>query len=168
MVNEEFAASIYTPCHFFVKSQMTKWLEKHPQATKERKAERRKWLRNKWATEKEKDEAFGAGYDKKARDHNIRQQGAKGELVEVMNHNARRSYASLEKALNNWCSWKTIERFLKSNQDFTYYSQNVRPLLSEGNRVKQVGFSTHVHNRWGLAPGHKILLTMRLTKYIIY
>ena len=114
-------------------SQMRKWLEHNQQASNQRKAARRKWLRKKWATEKEKDKAFGAGYDK--------------------NRNARRSYASLEKALNNWCSWKTIERFLKNNDDFTYYSQNVRPLLSEGNRLKQVGFSTHVHNRWGLAPG---------------
>ncbi len=106
---------------------------------------------------------FGAGYDKKARDHDKRQQGTKGELVDVMNRNARRSYASLEKALNNWCSWKTIERFLKSNANFTTYSQNIRPLLSEGNRQKQVRFSTHVHNRWGLPPNQKILWTMRYT-----
>ena len=97
----------------------------------------------------------------KARDHAKRQEGAQGELVQIMNRNARRSYASLEKAMNNWCSWKTIERFLKSNDDFKTYSQNIRPLLSEGNRLKQVSFSIHVHNRWGLAPGTKILWTMR-------
>lgn len=137
-------------------------LKPNQQATTKRKAERRKWLRKKWATEKEKDSAFGAGYDKKARDHNKRQQGTKGELVAVMNRNARRSYASLEKALNNQLVlWKTIERFLKSNADFTTYSQNIRPLLSEGNRQKQVSFSTHVHNRWGLPRGQKILWTMR-------
>ncbi len=47
MLDQNFVASIYTPCHFFIKSQMTKWLKSHPEATKERKAERRKWLRNK-------------------------------------------------------------------------------------------------------------------------
>jgi hypothetical protein len=163
VLHQEYAASIYAPCYFFIKSQMRKWLESNAQATKKRKGDRRKWLRQKWAKEKEKDPAFGAGYDKKARDHLKRQQGTKGELVEVMNRNARRSYASLEKALNNWCSWKTIERFLKSNDDFTTYSQNIRPLLSEGNRQKQVNFSTHVHNRWGLPPGQQILWTMRYT-----
>jgi hypothetical protein len=126
VVNQEYAESIYTPCYFFVKSQMRKWLENNQQATKQRKADRRKLLRKKWATEKEKDVNFGAGYDKKACDHQVRQQGTKGELVEIMNRNARRSYASLEKALNKWCSWKTIERFLKSNEDFTTYSQNIR------------------------------------------
>ena len=65
VLHQEYAASIYTPCYFFVKSQMRKWLESNQQATYKRKAERRKWLRKKWATEKEKDSAFGAGYDKK-------------------------------------------------------------------------------------------------------
>ncbi len=76
---------------------------------------------------------------------------------------SERWYVSLEKAMNNWCSWKTIERFLKSNEDFKTYSQNIRPLLSEGNRMKQVSFSQHVHNRWRLEPGLKILWTMRYT-----
>ena len=65
------------------------------------------------------------------------------------------------KALNNWCSAKTIERFLKSHPDYLTYSQNVRPLLSEGNRLKQVAFSKHVQNRWGLGEGKKILWTIR-------
>jgi hypothetical protein len=132
VLHEEYAASIYTPCHFFVQSQMRKWLEHNQQVTTKRKADRRKWLRKKWATEKEKDPDFGAAYDKKARDHNTRQQVTKGELVDIMNRNARRSYASLEKALNNWCSYKTIERFLKSNDDFHTYSQNVSPFYQKG------------------------------------
>ena len=145
----------------FVKSQMRKWLSHNEQASIKRKAERRKWLREKWDKEKEKDDTFGVAYDKKARDHGKRQDGAVGELVQIMNRNARRSYVSLEKAMNNWCSWKTIERFLKSDDDFKTYSQNIHPLLSEGNRLKQVSFAQHVHNRWGLEPGTKILWTMR-------
>jgi hypothetical protein len=142
---------------------MWKWVESNPKASMKRKGERRKWLRRKWEAEKAKDDNVGAAYDKKARDHDKQQQGTKGELVAVMNRNARRSYASLEKVLDNWCSWKTIERFLKSNDDFTTYSQNIRPLLSEGNRQRQVTFSKHVHNRWGLRPGKKILWMMRYT-----
>jgi hypothetical protein len=150
--DKEYADVIFNARSFFVKSQMRKWLSHNQQASKERKAARRKWLRHKWDIEKEKDKTFGAAYDKKARDHVKRQNGAAEELVQVMNRNARRSYVSLEKALNNWCSWKTIERFLKSNDDFK---------TSEGNRLKQVSFSQHVHNRWGLEPGTKVLWTMR-------
>jgi hypothetical protein len=87
--------------------------------------------------------------------------GAKTDWVDILNRNGRRSYTSLEKAMNNWCSAKTIERFLKSQPDYLIYSQNVRPLLSEGNRLKQVAFSKHVQDRWGLGAGKKILWTMR-------
>jgi hypothetical protein len=163
LVDKDYAATIYNARYFFVKSRMQKWLEENPQASTKRKAEQRKSLRTKWDQEKEKDSKFGAAYEKKARDHAKRQEGAKGELVQILNRNGRRSYVQLEKAMNNWCSWKTIERFLKSNDDFTTYSQNIRPLLSEGNRLKQVSFSKHVHNRWGMAPGQNNLWTMRYT-----
>ncbi len=117
----------------------------------------RKKFRGMWDTEKLKDDKFGAAYEKKSRDHAVRQTGAKDEIVETLNRNGRRSYTSLEKAINSWCSHKTIERYLKSVEDYHTYSQNVRPLLSEGNRMKQV----HVRQRWGLPPGTKILWTMR-------
>jgi hypothetical protein len=106
-------------------------------------------------TAKETDDSFGEVYEKKARDHNARHKGAKVELVDTLNRNGRRSFCALEKAINNWCSYKTIERFFKSQPDFDMYSQNVRPLLSEGNRQKQVAFSKHVRNRWGLGEGQK-------------
>ncbi len=35
------------------------------------------------------------------------------------------------------------------------YSKNVKPGLSEANRVKQVVFAKHVHNRWGLEKGKR-------------
>jgi hypothetical protein len=115
--DKEYSDVIFNARNFFVKSQMRKWLSHNQQASTKRKAERRKWLRSKWDTEKDKDPSFGEAYDKKASNHAKRQEGAKGELVQIMNRNARRSYASLEKAMNNWCSWKTIERFLKSNDE---------------------------------------------------
>ena len=91
----------------------------------------------------------------KASDHEARQAGAKDELKDILNRNGRRSYGSLEKAINNWCCKNTIMYYLKSFEDYITYSQNVRPLLSEGNRLKQVAFSTHVRNRWGLGPNKK-------------
>ncbi len=107
----------------------------------------REKIRGMWDTEKLKDEKFGAAYEKKSRDHVVRQTGAKDEIVET--------------AINSWCSHKTIERYLNSTEDYHTYSQNIRPLLSEGNRIKQVDFSKHVRKRWGLPPGTKFLWTMR-------
>jgi hypothetical protein len=149
LLHKDYAVTIYNARYFFIKNQMRKWLQSNAQASTKRKAEGRTWLRKKWDTEEEKDVDFGAGYEKKNRDHAKRQEGAKVELVDTLNRDGRRSYASLEKALNNWCCWKTIKRFFISTDDFTTYSQNIRPLLSEGNRLKQVNFSKHVHNRWG-------------------
>ena len=126
-----------------------------------RKAIERKRCRAKWLMQKEKDPGFGEVFEKKARDHAKRHKGTKEEIKDTLNRNGRRSYASLEKAINNWCSSNTILRYLKSFDDYLTYSQNVRPLLSEGNRIKQVAFSTHVRNRWGLPPETKILWTMR-------
>jgi hypothetical protein len=40
------------------------------------------------------------------------------------------------------------------------YTKRIRPGLSEANRVKQINFSKHVHNRWGLAENVKVLWTM--------
>ncbi len=140
---------------------MKQWVRANPQANAQRKASMRKRLRADWDKQKSTDDGFGAVYEKKARDHEARQAGAKDELKDSLNRNGRRSYGSLEKAINNWCSKNTIIRYLKSFEDYITYSQNMRPLLSEGNRLNQVSFSTHVRNRWGLGPNKKILRTMR-------
>jgi hypothetical protein len=137
------------------------WMKQNPQASVKRKADRRKWLRKQWVAEKDSNDKFGQSYEKKSRDHDARQKGAQQEVVDLLRQNARRSYSALGKAMNNWCSVSTIERFFKSQKDFQYYSQNVRPLLSEGNRLKQVAFAQHVQNRWGLGDGRKLLWTMR-------
>ena len=156
-----FATTIYTPRYFYIQKEIKRWMKDNPQASKKRRAERRKWLSKNWDVQKSKDAEFGKGYDKKSRDHEARQKGAKEELISLLQQNGRRSFSALGKAMNNWCSISTIETFFKRQPDFNYYSQNVRPLLSEGNRLKQVAFSQHVQNRWGLGTGHKILWTMR-------
>jgi hypothetical protein len=157
----DFASTVYTPTYFYVKAEMKIWMKQNPQASVKRKADRRKWLRKQWVAEKDRNDKFGQSYEKNSRDHAARQKGAQQEVVDLLRQNARRSYSALGKAMNNWCSVSTIERFFKSQKDFQYYSQNVRPLLSEGNRLKQVAFAQHVQNRWGLGVGRKILWTMR-------
>ena len=159
--NAEFAATIYTPRYFYIKKEIKTWSRENPQASTKRKAERRKWLSKNWDIKKAQDPNFGKAYEKKGRDHEVRQKGAKEELLSLLKQNGRRSFSALGKAMNNWCSISTIENFFKMQPDFQYYSQNVRPLLSEGNRLKQVAFAKHVQHRWGLGNGHKILWTMR-------
>ncbi len=105
------------------------------------------------STSEHKNSEYGQAYEKKSRDHEARQKGAKQELIELLAQNGRRSYSFLGKAINSWCSISTIERFFKSLTDFQYYSKNVRPLLSEGHCLKQVAFAQHVQNRWGLGIG---------------
>ncbi len=166
LADNEFASSVYTARYFYITAEMKTWKKANLQASRKPKAERRKWLSKKWDVEKSKDASFGKAYEKKSRDHDARQKVAKEELVALLAQNGRRSFSALGKVMNNWCSIATIERFFKSQKDFQYYSQNVRPLLSEGNnRLKQVAFAQHVQNRWGLGVAHKILWTMRYTIY---
>ena len=161
LLDADLATCIYNARYFYVTHQMKLWKKNNVQASRTRVITQRKTFRRLWDSEKEKDAKFGEAYEKKSRDHAARAKGAKEELVDTLNRNARRSYYSLEKAINSWCSTRTIERWFKTHADFTSYSQNIRPLLSEGNRIKQVNFSKHVRNRWGLAEGIKILWTMR-------
>jgi hypothetical protein len=149
LLDAKLASCIYSARYFYVAHQMKLWKKNNLQASQTRTITQRKTFRKLWDTEKAKDAKFGEVYEKKSRDHAARAKRAKEELVDTLNRNARRSYSSLEKAINiSWCSTRTIERLFKSHADFTSYSQNIRPLLSEGNRLKQVDFSKHVRNRW--------------------
>jgi hypothetical protein len=67
--------------------------------------------------------------------------------------------------VNGWCSYKTIERWLKSHESYASYSKNVKPGLTEANRVKQVSFAKRVHDRWGLPLHTKILWCMSDEKW---
>ncbi len=161
LLDQKLASCIYSARYFYVTHQMKLWKKDNVQASQSRTAMQRKKFRKQWDSEKANDAKFGEVHEKKSRDHATRAKEAKDELVDTLNRNAKRSYSSLEKAINSWCSTRTIERWFKSHADFSSYSQNIRPLLSEGNRLKQVQFSKHVRNRWGLSEGTKILWTMR-------
>jgi hypothetical protein len=101
LLDETFASTLYTARFFYVEQSMKKWKRDNVQATTNRKTKQRKNFRKQWDIEKEKDPQFGAEFEKKSRDHAARAKGAKEELVDTLNRNARRSYSSLEKAINN-------------------------------------------------------------------
>ncbi len=54
---------------------------------------------------------------------------------------------------------------MKSQPDFCLYTKRIRPGLTEQNRLKQISFSKHVHNRWGLEGDKRILWTMSDEKW---
>ncbi len=45
------------------------------------------------------------------------------------------------------------------------YTKRIRPGLTKANRQKQIDFSLHVHNRWGVEGNRKILWTMSDEKW---
>jgi hypothetical protein len=55
--------------------------------------------------------------------------------------------------------------WIKGHETFKLYKKNTRPMLTEGNRLKQVEFSKHVRARWNLPIGSKILWTMSDEKW---
>jgi hypothetical protein len=71
----------------------------------------------------------------------------------------------LLQATGDWCNRSTIIHWLQSKPDYCMYTKRIRPGLTEENRVKQIAFSKHVHNRWGLGPNAKILWTMSDEKW---
>ncbi len=101
LADNDFAASVYTGRYFNITAEMKSWLKVNPQASRKRRAERRKWLSTKWDVEKSNDASFGKAYKKKSRYHDARQKGAKEELVALLTQNGRRSFSALGKAMNN-------------------------------------------------------------------
>jgi hypothetical protein len=88
--------------------------------------------------------------------------GCVGE--DTLNDNNEQSFRAL-KHVSRWCSYQTIERWLKSHESYASYSKNIKPGLTEGNRQKQVNFSKRVHARWDLPPHTKILWCMSDEKW---
>jgi hypothetical protein len=108
-------------------------------------------------------------YEKKARDHLAKQQVMKECITDALRKskggNCSRSYNSLAKATGEWCNRTTIIHWLESKPDYCMYTKRIRPGLTEANRLKQINFSQHVRNRWGLGDNAKILWTMSDEKW---
>ena len=95
-----------------------------------------------------------AYYERLAREHDDRQPYVQQDILDALiNGHSCHSYRALSKQINNWCSPWTIHKWLTSHPSYYIYSKNIKPGLSEPNKVKQVEFSKHVRNRWGLPPG---------------
>ncbi len=100
-------------------------------------------------------------YERMEREHDARQPFVEQDLIEALQSNVCRSYRQLSKHINGWCCAGTVEIWLKNHTSYHLYAKNIKPGLSVENRAKQVAFSQHVHNKWGLgAEVKKILWVM--------
>jgi hypothetical protein len=107
------------------------------------------------------DEEFKMGtnmsrYERMEREHDARQPFVADELIEALQSNVCRSYRQLSRHINSWCAASTIELWLKGHISYHIYQKNIKPGLSVENRAKQVVFSKHVHNKWGLLVGPEV------------
>ena len=89
-------------------------------------------------------------YERLAREHDERQPYVQDDLLDALHRNNCTSYRALSMHVNGWCAPSTIEHWFKAHPTYLVYAKNIKPGLTEQNRAKQVVFSKHVHNRWGL------------------
>jgi hypothetical protein len=153
----ELARERYNPKFFYCHEQAMLWRE--PTCDEQRVPE---WSKYKYrvgyfgtkfdvCVENNEDLSF---YERLAKEHDIRQPFIKDEIMDaLMQVNNCLSYRALSKHINNWCSPYTIETWLRSHPTYNVYAKNIKPGLTVQNREKQVLFSKHVRNRWGLPPG---------------
>jgi hypothetical protein len=96
-------------------------------------------------------------YERLAKEHDAQQPYIKDDIMDALKMvNNCRSYRLLSNRINNWCAPYTIETWLRSHPSYNVYAKNIKPGLTPQNQEKQVVFSKHVRNRWGLPRG-KIL-----------
>ncbi len=91
-------------------------------------------------------------YERMEREHDARQPFVEAALQ----GNVCRSYRQLAKHINSWCAANsTVKLWLKKGHtSYHIYAKNIKPGLS----AKQVAFSKHVHNKWGLGAEVKKIL----------
>jgi hypothetical protein len=97
-------------------------------------------------------------YERMDHEHDARQPFVGQDLIEALQGNGCRSYRQPPKHINGWCASSTVEIWLKSHTSYHIYTKNIKPGLSVENRAKQVAFSKHVHNKWGLGSDVKKVL----------
>jgi hypothetical protein len=97
-------------------------------------------------------------YSRLERQHDSRQPFIEGELIDacIKTYNCV-SYRQLAVQINNWCQHTCIAKWLNSHDTYSLYAKNIKPGLTAENQLKQVAFSRHVQDRWGLEPNTNIL-----------
>ena len=89
-------------------------------------------------------------WELKRREHLARQPYMQNDIVAALSSNPQRSFRGLEQDIGLWCSHKTIERWLKSFDTFTFYKERLVPRLSEAQKAKHLAFAQLVRNFWNI------------------
>ena len=89
-------------------------------------------------------------WELKRREHLARQPYIQNNIVAALSSNPQRSFRGLEQDIGLWCSHKTIERWLKSFDTFTFYKERLVPRLSEAQKAKHLAFAQLVRNFWNI------------------
>jgi hypothetical protein len=126
-----FAKTLYTPQRMFLNVKMAEWYER--QRTLSRLVDIEAKREHKAVLKKEFNALSNDAkvpFEKMARDHHARQPMIKECIVDALQKkkggNCLRSYRSLERATDGWCSHSAIENWLKSQPTFGMYSKKVR------------------------------------------
>jgi hypothetical protein len=162
--DQKMAATYFSPRRLFMKHEMEQFREspvgKHATLTERQK--HRKFSKKKF---EDLPTDVMEVYQKVTREKMALHGFIEEAIVNTLNKNNEQSFRELSKHVSGWCSYQTIERWLQSHESYASYSKNIKPGLTEGNRKKQVNFSKHVHNRWGLPAHTEILWCMSDRKW---
>lgn len=74
-------------------------------------------------------------------------------IIEALHANPSLDYDKIAGDIGEWCSSSTIQRFLAKHESYSTYVGRILPLLTKEQRDKQVAFSKHLCNNWGLPRG---------------
>jgi hypothetical protein len=162
--DSKLAAIHFNPRRLFIDHEMAEFKESPAgqHATLQERQKQRQFLKDKFdVLPKDILEV----YQKAAREKMKMMGFIEEAIVDTLNDNKEQSFRALSKHVSRWCSYQTIERWLKSHELYASYSKNIKPGLTEGNRQKQVNFSKRVHARCDLPPHTKILWCMSDEKW---
>ena len=70
------------------------------------------------------------------REHEGRQPFIKQDLLSILETCCTTSYRALAVRINGWCAASTIETWFKSHPSYSMYAKNIKPGLTDDNKVK--------------------------------
>jgi Transposase len=85
-----------------------------------------------------------------------RQPQIRDNIIEVMRANPAKSFDQIAQDIGDWCSARTIKRWIVQHSGYTTYAQRALPLLTAVQKQKHVEFATRLWNNWNL-PRQKVL-----------
>ena len=80
-----------------------------------------------------------------------RQPHIRDNIIEVMRENHAKSFEQISHDIGNWCSVRTIVRWLSQHSGYSTYAQRALPLLTTVQKQKHVAFATRLQNNWNLS-----------------